>query len=74
MAKISRFGSGVQMEKHIKQSALIAHNGGDYFVTKREMSSMKSGATQAAAGAVANELWKTASHATLPDNVVMIGV
>jgi len=35
---------------------------------------IKSGATQAAAGAAANELWKTASHATLPDNVVMIGV
>jgi hypothetical protein len=33
-----------------------------------------SGATQAASGAAANELWKTASHATLPDNVVMIGV
>lgn len=36
--------------------------------------SIKSGATQGAAGAAANELWKTASHATLPDNVVMIGV
>ena len=36
--------------------------------------SMKSGATQVVASAVADELWKTASHATLPDNVVMIGV
>jgi hypothetical protein len=35
---------------------------------------IKSGATQAGAGAAAGELWKTASHATLPDNVVMIGV
>lgn len=35
---------------------------------------IKSGATQAGAGAVANEVWKTASHATLPDNVLMIGV
>jgi hypothetical protein len=35
---------------------------------------MLSGATQAGAGAAAGELWKTASHATLPDNVVMIGV
>lgn len=35
---------------------------------------MKSGATQVAAGAAVNELWKTASHATLPDNVVLIGV
>jgi hypothetical protein len=35
---------------------------------------IKSGATQGAAGAAANELWKTSSHATLPNNVVMIGV
>ncbi len=35
---------------------------------------IKSGATQGASGAVADELWKTASHATLPDNVLMIGV
>lgn len=35
---------------------------------------MRSGATQGAAGANAGELWKTSSHATLPDNVVMIGV
>jgi hypothetical protein len=42
---------------------------GDLFIP-----GIKSGATQVAAGAAANELWKTASHATLPDNVVMIGV
>ena len=36
--------------------------------------SIKSGATQAAAGAAAGEVWKTASHATLPDNVLLIGV
>jgi len=35
---------------------------------------IKSGDTQGNAGANAGELWKTASHATLPDNVVMIGV
>ena len=35
---------------------------------------IKSGSTQANAGAAANELWKTDSHATLPDNVIMIGV
>jgi hypothetical protein len=38
------------------------------------LTGIKSGATQVAAGAVANELWKTSGHATLPDNVVMIGV
>lgn len=35
---------------------------------------IKSGATQGAAGAAATELWKTAGHATLPDNVILIGV
>jgi len=34
----------------------------------------KGGATQGAAGAAAGELWYTVSHATLPDNVVMLGV
>jgi hypothetical protein len=38
------------------------------------MATLKSGATQAAAGAAVSELWKTNGHATLPDNVLMIGV
>jgi len=35
---------------------------------------IRSGVDQAGAGASAGELWKTASHASLPDNIVMIGV
>ncbi len=35
---------------------------------------IKTGATQVASGAVANELWATDTHATLPDNVILIGV
>lgn len=35
---------------------------------------IKSGATQAAAGAAANEIFKTSGHATLPDNTLMIGI
>lgn len=35
---------------------------------------LKSGSTQANAGAAATEVWKTSGHATLPDNVLMIGV
>jgi hypothetical protein len=35
---------------------------------------IKNGATQVGAGAAANEVWKTTGHATLPDNVLMIGV
>jgi hypothetical protein len=38
------------------------------------INTIKAGATQAAAGAAANELWKTNGHASLPNNVVMIGV
>lgn len=39
-----------------------------------ELTVINSGATQVAAGAGANEVWKTSGHATLPDNVLMIGV
>ena len=39
-----------------------------------KISGIASGATQGASGVGAGFLWKTASHATLPDNVVMIGV
>jgi len=35
---------------------------------------LKSGATQAAAGAAAGERWYTSGHSSLPDNVMMIGV
>ena len=38
------------------------------------LSGIKSGANQSGAGAAAEELWKTSGHATLPDDVVMIGV
>jgi hypothetical protein len=46
-----------------------AHLGGNTF-----LHTVKAGATQGAAGAAANEIWKTSGHATLPDNVLMIGV
>ena len=35
---------------------------------------IKHGATQVAAGAAAQEVWYTVGHASLPDNVLMIGV
>jgi hypothetical protein len=35
---------------------------------------IRSGSTQANAGASAKEIWKTSGHASLPDNVLMIGV
>jgi len=35
---------------------------------------LPSGADQSAAGVSAREMWRTASHATLPDGVVMIGI
>ena len=45
-----------------------------YVIGDLHLDDIKSGATQVAAGAAAGELWKTASHATLPDNVILIGV
>lgn len=39
-----------------------------------KLTNIKSGATQVAAGAAASEVWKTAGHASLPDNTLMIGV
>lgn len=45
-----------------------------YFDANLFLKTIKSGATQAGAGAATGEIWKTASHATLPDNVLMIGV
>lgn len=50
------------------------HYDGDFVFSTLELSSIKSGATQGAAGAAADELWKTLGHATLPDDVVLIGV
>lgn len=44
------------------------HNGGNLFIH-----TVKAGATQGAAGASTNEIWKTSGHPTLPDNVLMIG-
>lgn len=38
------------------------------------LTQIKSGATQVAAGAAVNEVWKTNGHTSLPDNVLMIGV
>ena len=46
----------------------------NFWTGTHSFSAMKSGATQGAAGADAYELWYTSGHATLPDNVVMIGV
>jgi len=48
-------------------------DGAEFFVPMI-LGSIKSGATQVAAGAGTGELWKTNGHASLPDNVVMIGV
>lgn len=39
-----------------------------------KITTIKSGSTQGNAGAAADETWKTSGHATLPDNVLMIGV
>src|SRR3990167_4230908 len=66
-------------------SGVTARNGGNLVLTAGlgvnggtnggiKIPVIKSGATQAAAGAAANEIWKTSGHSSLPDNVLMIGV
>jgi len=76
-------GDKIEFTQTDGNEAIDSANDGymDYYATTLHrfnnpltIANIKSGATQAAAGAAANELWKTASHATLPDNVVLIGV
>jgi len=52
----------------------VGSGAGFVFSDRLSLSSIGAGATQAGAGAGANEIWKTSGHATLPDNVLMIGV
>jgi len=64
------------LEVQTSAAAVVASvdaSGGALFDTLK-ITNIKSGATQGAAGAAADEVWKTASHATLPDNVLLIGV
>ncbi len=74
-------GIGADLVFGAGMDASIYYDGDDLIINPQlagtggaKILSMKSGATQGGAGASANELWKTSSHATLPDNVVMIGV
>ena len=48
----------------------IVTNGGDGI----RLTGSKTGATQAASGAIGTEIWITSGHATLPDGVMMVGV
>jgi len=68
----SVFSSGnynkVYMKIDGKTPRFIFHDGYMLFET------IRSGATQVASGAAANEVWKTSGHATLPNNTLMIGV
>lgn len=61
--------TGAQRVKGGIGVAKNAHIGGNTF-----LHTVKAGATQAAAGAAANEIWQTSGHATLPDNVLMRGI
>ena len=71
----NHLGTAVEYEWHTKDAPgsgtpkMSLLNDGGLILT-----SIKSGATQVGAGAAANEIWKTASHASLPDNVLLIGV
>ena len=65
-----QYASGIAQGDIITwNNGIILHNDGGVL-----MGDLKSGATQGGAGAVADELWTTLGHATLLDNIVMIGV
>jgi len=79
IAQIIQLAAGATanaLEVQTSAAAVVASvdaSGGALFDTLK-ITNIKSGATQGAAGAAADEVWKTASHATLPDNVLLIGV
>ena len=68
--KIRQDGTGDILTLYDDTNQKVRFIDGGYVI----LASIKSGATQGGAGAAAGELWKTASHITLPDDVVMIGV
>jgi hypothetical protein len=51
----------------------ISKSGVGTFLTLA-LTAVPAGATQGGVGVGAGQLWRTASHATLPDNVLMVGV
>ena len=53
---------------------LIGRDSSITITGRYQINGLKSGATQAAAGAILDELWVTAGHGTLPDGVVMKGL
>jgi len=59
---------GITFATNYNNQMYIMNDGGIVF------RHIKSGATQAAAGGVVGELWRTQGHATLPNGVLMIGI
>ena len=66
----------LRAETNLVSNAFVVDASADEVLinTVLKLLTIKSGATQVGAGAAASEIWKTASHATLPDNVLLIGV
>ena len=58
----------------LSQGGKMYHEGPVEFNDTLKLLTIKTGSEQLHAGAAADEVWKTTSHLTLPNNVLMIGV
>jgi len=68
------FAGNYEFRDYVYMTDIRDYDGNGVSLTGNAGGAIQSGATQGAAGVGANKLWKTSGHATLPDNVIMIGV
>ena len=74
-ASITYNGTDVIYDSRLVGTGDHEFEGGDVEVEDGNfyLRNVKAGATQVGAGAAADEVWVTSSHATLPDGVLMLG-
>ena len=73
---IDSWGNNLQLVANGSGRLIVANDGSTVTIASANLllGSVKSGSTQALAGAAANEVWKTSGHVSLADNVLMHGV